>query len=200
MQEDALSGGFNSPSTDSAQAFRGIMEAMAYPGRLKDIWGATPPAPLSKAAGTLLLTLCDAETPVYLAGEADCDAVRAWVAFHTGAPVSDPTQCMFAVGTWAALAPLSSYPIGTAEYPDRAATLIIECPELTTSGAILTGPGIKTSTGLSLPDVDAFQANHALYPLGLDFFFTSDTRIAALPRSSRVLHTQSEATAQEGVF
>ncbi|MCV3273616.1 phosphonate C-P lyase system protein PhnH [Roseobacter sinensis] len=186
MQAETLSGGFADPAIQSAQAFRGVMEAMARPGTVRSISGATPPAPLSGAAGTVLLTLCDPDTPVYLAGEADCDAVRGWLAFHTGAPLAGPSHCMFAVGTWDQLNPLSVYKIGTPEYPDRSATLIVECTELTGSGACLKGPGIKTSSALSVPEVQAFQHNTALFPLGLDFILTCGNTVAALPRSTRV--------------
>lgn len=186
MQAQTLSGGFADPATQSAHAFRCVMEAMARPGTLHDISGAKPPAPLSPAAGAVLLTLCDTETPVYLAGAANCDAVRSWLAFHTGAPLVGPSHCQFAVGTWHAAAPLSAYPIGTSEYPDRSATLIVECPELIDIGEILTGPGIQDKAALSLPEVTAFQSNHALFPLGLDFIFTSGDRLAALPRSTEV--------------
>ena len=116
MQANTLSGGFADPATQSANAFRSVMEAMARPGTIQDIEGAAPPAPLSPAMGAVLLTLCDTETPVYLAGDMDCEAARAWLAFHTGAPFVGPAQCMFAVGKWDALAPLAVYPIGTSEY------------------------------------------------------------------------------------
>jgi alpha-D-ribose 1-methylphosphonate 5-triphosphate synthase subunit PhnH len=174
------------------------MEAMARPGKMQTLTGATPPAPLSVAAGVALLTLCDTETPLYLAGDANCDAVRAWVAFHTGAPITGPSHCMFALGTWEALGPLSAYPIGTPEYPDRSATIIVECADLAADGATLTGPGIRDTANLSLPETQAFQANASLFPLGLDFFFTSDNRIAALPRSTKVSRSRREAVAQEG--
>ena len=186
MQAQTLSGGFADPAIQSAHAFRSVMEAMARPGTLQGINGAAPPAPLSPAAGAVLLTLCDTETPVYLAGDAHCDAVQAWLAFHTGAPLVGPSHCQFAFGTWNALAPLSAYPVGTSEYPDRSATLIVECPALADKGEILTGPGIRDKAALSLPDVAAFQSNHALFPLGLDFIFTSGNRLAALPRSTEV--------------
>lgn len=186
MQAQTLSGGFTDPAIQSAHAFRSIMEAMARPGVIQNITGAAPPAPLSPAAGAALLTLCDTETPIYLAGGADCEAVRAWLAFHTGAPMAGPSHCMFAVGGWQALSPVAQYPIGTPEYPDRSATLIVESPDLSPSGATLTGPGIETTASLSLPDLKAFQSNHALFPLGLDFIFTSGNRLAALPRSTEV--------------
>jgi len=196
MQAEALSGGFDTPAIQSAHAFRAVMEAMARPGTLHTISGATPPAPLSPAAGCLLLTLCDTDTPVYLAGDADCAEVRAWISFHTGAPLTEARSCMFAIGSWAALTPLSAYPVGTSEYPDRSATLIVESPTLSASGATLRGPGIKTHASLSLPEVAAFQANATLFPLGLDFFFTCEDRLAALPRSTRVSapHSVTEDT------
>ena len=197
MQANTLSGGFADPATQSANAFRSVMEAMARPGTIQDIHGAAPPAPLSPAMGAVLLTLCDTETPVYLAGDMDCEAARAWLAFHTGAPFVGPAQCMFAVGKWDALAPLAVYPIGTSEYPDRSATLIVECSELA-AGATLTGPGIKDQATLSLPELEAFQANRTLFPLGLDFIFTCGERLAALPRSTEVSRSSSEAIAQAG--
>ena len=197
MQANTLSGGFADPATQSAHAFRSVMEAMARPGTIQDIEGAAPPAPLSPAMGAVLLTLCDTETPVYLAGDMDCDAVRAWLSFHTGAPFVGPAHCMFAVGKWDALAPLAVYPTGTSECPDRSATLIVECSELA-AGATLTGPGIKDQATLSLPEVEAFQANRTLFPLGLDFIFTCGERLAALPRSTEVSRSSSEAIAQVG--
>ncbi|WP_170327027.1 phosphonate C-P lyase system protein PhnH [Ruegeria arenilitoris] len=181
-----FSGGFDNAPIDAAHAFRAAMTVMARPGEIRLISGAQPPAPLSAAAGTLLLTLCDPETRVHLAGDLDTDAVRQWLTFHTGAPISEAPEADFAVGSWQALGPLSQYRIGTPEYPDRSATLIVECDDLQQAGAELTGPGIKGTAHLSLPNVPTLQANAALYPLGCDFFFTSGDRLAALPRSTQI--------------
>ncbi|MEL6915220.1 MAG: phosphonate C-P lyase system protein PhnH [Pseudomonadota bacterium] len=186
MDAEALSGGFADPARHAAHAFRSVMEAMARPGQLRDVSGAAPPAPLSGAAGAVILTLCDTDTPLYLAGAFDTDAVRRWIAFHTGAPLVGPSQCMFAVGSWQALTPLSSYPLGTSQYPDRSATLIVEVEELRPDGPTLRGPGIADETALSLPEVEAFAENRALFPRGLDFIFTSGHTLAALPRTTRV--------------
>lgn len=186
MDTQALTGGFADPARDAAHAFRSVMEAMARPGHIREIAGAVPPAPLSPAAGAVILTLCDADTPVHLAGDADCEAVRDWIAFHTGAPMAPATDCMFAVGTWAALTPLAPYPLGTSQYPDRSATLIVEMPKLQAEGGVLSGPGIKTTAALSLPESEAFAANRQHFPRGLDFIFTSGTRLAGLPRTTRV--------------
>jgi alpha-D-ribose 1-methylphosphonate 5-triphosphate synthase subunit PhnH len=181
-----LDGGFGDPARDGARAFRAALQVMARPGLIEPITGAVPPAPASPAAGALLLTLCDATTPLYLAPSHDTEAVRGWITFHTGAPFAGPETAMFALGTWQALQPVTRFAIGTAEYPDRSATLIVEVTALTGTGATLTGPGIETAAQLSLPDTAAFQANRRRFPLGFDTYFTCGDRLAGLPRSTRV--------------
>lgn len=186
MQTEALTGGFANPPIDSAAGFRAALNAMARPGKIETVSGGSAPAPVSTAAAVLLLTLCDAETPLYLAPGVDGQAVRDWVAFHIGAPLVEAEQAQFALGDWAALAPLERFRIGTAEYPDRSATLIVEMQGLSNDGASLSGPGIETIAQLSLPEIEAFRANRALFPLGLDFYFCAGERLAALPRSTKV--------------
>ncbi|MEM8732360.1 MAG: phosphonate C-P lyase system protein PhnH [Pseudomonadota bacterium] len=186
MQTDVLGGGFADAPVDAARAFRAAMNAMARPGRIETVTGAVPPAPLSIAAGVLLLMLCDTGTPVYLAGTHDCDTVRDWITFHTAAPFSDADRAAFAVGPWQALPPLESFRQGTSEYPDRSATLIVEMPVLTPAGARLTGPGIQRAAMLNLPDIAAMQRNARYFPLGVDFFLTCTDRLAALPRTTQV--------------
>ncbi|MEM9639433.1 MAG: phosphonate C-P lyase system protein PhnH [Pseudomonadota bacterium] len=186
MQAQTLSGGFSQAPRDAAIAFRAAMRAMAMPGTIENLAGAEGPAPLSTAASVLLLTLCDPDTPVHLAGAHDTQTVRDWITFHTGAPFADPGGASFALGTWAALAPHQAYAVGSAEYPDRAATLIVEMDAVTAEGACISGPGIATETLLSVPDVSFLQANARLYPLGIDMFLTSGSRVAALPRTTKV--------------
>jgi alpha-D-ribose 1-methylphosphonate 5-triphosphate synthase subunit PhnH len=186
MNLSALQGGFAEAAVQSSRAFRAALEAMARPGTLHVINGAAPPAPMSPAAGALLLTLCDSTTPLHLAGAHDCAAVRDWVTFHCGAPLVGAHEASFVLGTWAALQPVTRFAIGLPDYPDRAATLLVETDALTANGARLRGPGIQTTAALSLPEIDAFQANHALFPLGFDCFFTCEARIGALPRSTIV--------------
>jgi alpha-D-ribose 1-methylphosphonate 5-triphosphate synthase subunit PhnH len=100
-----------------------------------------------RRAGALILTLCDGTTPVHLAPSHDSDALRGWITFHTGAPLVGAEAAAFALGTWEALQPLDRFSIGTPEYPDRSATLIVEMPALEATGARLTGPGIETEAG-----------------------------------------------------
>ena len=186
MQTDALTGGFDNAPVQSATAFRAALTALARPGQIEEITGGIAPAPVSPAAATLLLVLCDAETPIHLAGPCETPAMRDWIAFHLGAPLTGPEHAAFALGAWDDLLPLSRFPIGTPDYPDRSTTLIVEMPALSNAGARLSGPGIETYAHLSLPEIAAFQENHMLFPQGLDVFLTCDTRIAGVPRSTIV--------------
>lgn len=186
MNAHALEGGFTEAPVQSARAFREILEAMARPGSIRRLQGARPPQPLSVAAGVALLVLTDPTTKLHLAGPSDCPAVRAWVAFHIGAPLVPAGEADFALGTWEALQPVTRFRIGQPDYPDRSATLIVECMQLVNHGPCLTGPGIETATWLNLPETAAFRANRALFPLGFDTLLTAGDRIAGLPRSTRV--------------
>ncbi|PZQ99838.1 MAG: phosphonate C-P lyase system protein PhnH [Cereibacter sphaeroides] len=186
MTADVLTGGFADAPRDAARAFRAALNALARPGRIEVLAGAVPPAPLSVAAGTLLLTLADGTTPVHLAPSHDRAELRDWLSFHCGAPLVGADRAVFAVGSWEALQPLSRFAIGQPEYPDRSATLIVEVAALEPANAWLSGPGIKGSAELHLPEVETFAANNALFPLGFDCYLTSADRIAGLPRSTKV--------------
>lgn len=192
----ALSGGFGAPSIDAARAFRSVLKAMSRPGLHVPLHAAlVPPRPLSREAAALLLTLTDADTPVWLAHDLNGDAVRPWLAFHTGSPIAtDPAKAMFAVaGKVSDQGYIRSLALGTAEYPDRAATLILDLPSLGEApGLALTGPGIETEETLdpdSLPDgiVAMLMRNAELYPLGVDVILTAPAAVVGLPRSTHVV-------------
>jgi alpha-D-ribose 1-methylphosphonate 5-triphosphate synthase subunit PhnH len=186
MTGAALSGGFADLPVQSARAFRQVLEAMARPGSIRRVGGAAPPAPVSVAAGAVLLTLVDATTRLHLAGAADNPDMRDWVAFHLGAPLVAAEVADFALGTWDALQPVTRFRVGEPDYPDRSATLIVEMDRLVNHGPALAGPGIELATWLNLPETAAFRANRALFPLGFDTILTAGDRLAGLPRSTRV--------------
>jgi alpha-D-ribose 1-methylphosphonate 5-triphosphate synthase subunit PhnH len=81
---------------------------------------------------------------------------------------------------------VARFAIGQPDYPDRAATLIVEMPALSSEGPRLRGPGIDGVATLSLPESAAFIANRGLFPLGFDCFLTAGASVAGLPRSTRV--------------
>ncbi|MEL6574269.1 MAG: phosphonate C-P lyase system protein PhnH [Pseudomonadota bacterium] len=183
-------GGFADPAPQSAAAFRAALEALARPGRIERIGGCRPPAGLSPAAGGLLLSVADADTPVWVPEGAE--DIAAWTLFHTGAPRAlRRGDAAFAAGSWDALMPLTDWPEGTADYPDRATTLIVDVPSLEGGDALrLSGPGIKGATEVApmLPReaVAALAANRARFPLGVDLYLAAGEAVMGLPRSTRV--------------
>ncbi|PPQ31767.1 phosphonate C-P lyase system protein PhnH [Rhodopila globiformis] len=92
----ALLPGFTDAVGDAQACFRLVLDAMAHPGRVHAVRPVPAPAPLGDAAAAVVLTLVDQETPLWL--DADAAAARAWIAFHTGAPVVEaPGRATFAV-------------------------------------------------------------------------------------------------------
>lgn len=181
--------GFQDPVLDAQGCFRTAMEAMARPGRVQEI--APPegvPDGLEPAAAALLLTLVDADTPLWTdAGE----EARGWIAFHCGAPLVRPGDAAFALAT-GVLPPLSLFHDGTDEAPQDGATAILQIRQLVAGeGWRLSGPGIETEHRLrvdGLPDGFAafWEVRRAAFPRGVDLFLCAGTRLAALPRTVRI--------------
>jgi alpha-D-ribose 1-methylphosphonate 5-triphosphate synthase subunit PhnH len=191
-----LEPGFDDPVRGSQAAFRAVLDAMAYPGRivaLPGLLGGPPPAPLGTAAAAIMLTLCDVDTPVWLDAAALSGA--GYLAFHCGAPLAANTaKARFAIIADAATLPsLDGFALGSDEYPERSATLVIEVADLAeTAGAVLRGPGIRGEARLGATGLPArFWAERAalaeLFPRGIDVVFTCDARLAALPRTTQVI-------------
>lgn len=191
----ALAPGFARPMLESQASFRAVLDAMAQPGRIVNLEAAqqfvTVPG-LSPAAAAIALTLCDLETPVWLAEP--YQPAGAWLRFHCGAPlVSDPAAARFAFAPGAAPLPtLGSFDLGTVEFPDRSTTLVLNVDTLGTGAHLtLSGPGIAGKTLLAVAGIDralwdARAALDELFPRGLDLILACGTRAAALPRSTRV--------------
>jgi len=105
--------GFADPVRDSQAVFRAVLDAMARPGRVHEVAApADPPPPLGRAAAAVLLTLVDAETPLFL--DPFAEAARDWVLFHCGAPLAPVERARFALGP----ARLASLTAGTDEEPE----------------------------------------------------------------------------------
>jgi alpha-D-ribose 1-methylphosphonate 5-triphosphate synthase subunit PhnH len=182
--------GFADPVADAQRTFRAVLDALAHPGRLHRLGeGLQPPAPLARATAALLLTLADADTPLWLAPE--FWPARDWTLFHCGAPISDtPATAAFAVA--AALPDFSAFSAGTDEAPEQSATLIVQVAGFHAGQKLrLAGPGLRAPATLTvdgLPDNFAaiWAANHALYPRGIDLVLVADAQVVALPRSVAV--------------
>lgn len=190
--QTSVSRGFPDPVRQSQSVFRAAMQAMSRPGQIVKVQpGITPPLPLSALSAALLLTLCDFETPVWLAPElADTVGVREFLSFHTGARiVTAAADAAFAVVCDGKRMPaIASFAQGTPEYPDRSTTLIISVRTLGTGRWKLTGPGIRGHATVSAEPLPAdfpgqLRANRAQFPRGVDIFLTTPDAIVALPRS-----------------
>lgn len=190
-----LEPGFGDPVQGAQACFRAVLDAMAHPGRIVTLppgLSGSLPVPLGVAAAAVALTLCDIDTPLWLDEAASVAAT--YLAFHCGAPLADdPDAARFAIiADPVVLPPLDRFALGTDEYPERSATLIIEVAGLgDASGVVLRGPGILGEARLGVAGFPARfwrerQGLAELFPRGVDVLFTSGNRLAALPRSTRV--------------
>ncbi len=176
--------------------FRAIMNATARPGSLHPIAGVKDvPVPLGGEAAAIALALFDHDTPVWLDRElAAQPEVAAWLRFHTGAPVvSEPASAAFAlIGDPARLPPFESFGQGSAEYPDRSTTVVLQVASFAEGETLsLTGPGIRDSQPFRAAPLPAdmperITANRSLFPRGVDLLFVAPSQIAAIPRSVRL--------------
>jgi alpha-D-ribose 1-methylphosphonate 5-triphosphate synthase subunit PhnH len=180
--------GFADPVRDAQSVFRAVLGAMSRPGQLFQVaHGLTPPAPLEVATAAVLLTLVDAETPVFLARE--FAEAGEWITFHCGAQLVE-TAAPFAVTT--RMPPLGSLEAGSDEAPESSATLILQVAALGEGDAyVLSGPGLKEPSTLratGLPDdfATVWASNHALFPRGIDLILCASDKLTALPRTVTV--------------
>lgn len=187
-----LTAGFADPSLDAQRCFRAVLEAMSRPGRVQhlDAALAEPPAPLGPAAGAVLLTLADADTPVWI-DDAAAPAAD-WLRFHAGCPlVATAGDAQFALAC-GAMPGFDALAQGTEEAPQDSATLVLQVASLAQGAALrLTGPGIEQAHmlhvgGLPPGFVAAWARNAALFPRGVDVILCAGTALAALPRTLRI--------------
>lgn len=187
--------GFADPVFDAQAAFRTLLGALSRPGEILRLAlaGFLGPERLEPATAVCLLTLADRDTPVWLAGGKNHPAAH-WLAFHAGAVVtSDPAEAAFAALDGASEAPrLCDFPVGEERYPDRSATLIVQCADLRGGPPVqLTGPGIEKTAVMAPRGVrpgfwDEVRANAARFPLGVDLFLAAGESIAGIPRTAQV--------------
>jgi alpha-D-ribose 1-methylphosphonate 5-triphosphate synthase subunit PhnH len=191
-----LSTGFADGVVSAHSTFRSVMDAMARPGSVQKIVAAVgTPWPLMPGTAAIALTLFDHDTPIWLDRRmSETPEVANWLKFHSGAPVvTDPSVCGFAVVVDGATLPdLERFSFGTAEYPDRSTTLILQVESLTQGCAYeLRGPGINGAVVLraKTEPKDLFErlaVNATLFPRGIDVVLVSDDEIVAIPRTTRL--------------
>ncbi|TWI33132.1 phosphonate C-P lyase system protein PhnH [Mesorhizobium tianshanense] len=186
---------FDDPVCDSQAAFRALMNAIAYPGRIELVNRLRDaPPPLHAATATLCLTLADFETPLWIDPHLASTDVLAWLQFHCRAPiVTSPKDARFVLADCRSQVPhLDELHPGEVEYPERSSTLILQVASLSgREGVRWTGPGINGTTTARISTLPRWfwaewAMNSELYPLGADVIFASGEAIVGLPRSVRV--------------
>ncbi len=186
---------FENPAHDSARAFRSILDAMANPGRVYSFRPSVKaPAGLGPEAAAVALVLSDFQSPIWLESDLRTDEILQYIKFHTGAPIVDSkSEAMFAfIDATLAIPCLAGYPMGTQEYPDRSATLVIKAERLTANPDVtFKGPGIQSTRGFSAPHLSpafwsSMIASRTGFPLGMDVIFVGSHQVAALPRSTQI--------------
>jgi len=188
--------GFTHEALGSQAVFRASLNALSYPGRpLKMPLDCALPRQGQGAAAALLLGLLDSDTSLWMSPSVFHSDASPWLRFHTGCKaVEDVRAAQF---VWVALGDslpqMSSLMLGSDAYPDQSATCIIETQGLDTNveDLFLEGPGIEGKRALKvlgLPDafLEQWTDNHAIFPRGVDVFFTDSTHIVGLPRSTRI--------------
>lgn len=207
--------GFADPVHDAQACFRAVLEAMALPCRTVSMPAVPPTAYLNTTLPSALLAglvgvalaLCDADTPVWLDESLDTPAMRRHLRFHCGCPlVTDAKDAAFVfIGNARSMPRLGRFSAGTAEYPDRSATLVIGV--LWDKAGMLcsaSGPGVSpqlhpagllfSPAGLPFWFWNDWADNHAAYPLGVDVVFIGanpvregEALVAGLPRTTTVI-------------
>ncbi|WP_096315224.1 phosphonate C-P lyase system protein PhnH [Escherichia coli] len=158
---------FMLPVQDAQHSFRRLLKAMSEPGvivalhQLKRGW-----QPLNIATTSVLLTLADNDTPVWLSTFAVTDEA-----------ISSEQ--------------LNALSSGTAVAPEAGATLILQVVSLSGGRMLrLTGAGIAEERMIApqLPECilhELTERPHP-FPLGIDLILTCGERLLAIPRTTHV--------------
>ena len=177
--------GFAQPVADAQSCFRAVLDAMSHPGRIVAAGeGVRAPPPLAPATAAVLLTLADAETPVWL--DAEAAPATDWLRFHCGSTLAEAEVAPFAVCL--RLPPLTLFDWGSHDGPETSATVILQLAGFEAGPRLrLSGPGLRQpeTVRLGLPEgfVADWRANHAAFPRGVDMVLCAGTQLVALPRS-----------------
>lgn len=163
------------------ETFLALMWSLSYPGRPYNL-------PSTSAFGLIAQTLLDLETSFYTP-----DAALTQQLSHTGAralPIEQAAYHFYAQCGPQELADISRAAVGTMQYPDEAATLMIGCTLGTGTRLTWRGPGIKEQAHLMIGGVPAefwaLRESVCRFPLGWDIYFVDGAQVVGLPRSTQV--------------
>ncbi|SIN75163.1 phosphonate C-P lyase system protein PhnH [Halodesulfovibrio marinisediminis] len=193
MNSQQILSGFINPVQNSQQWYRVILNAMSRPGNVyipESIEAfSNNPKLCHKTTASIALTLFDNDTTIWL--QSPEENLSRWLQFHCGCPLTDlPEEAAFALITdGSSLPDLTQFAIGTADFPDRSTTLIIQVSSLAEGDTIkLSGAGIATTktlkvSGLNASFWNAQETNSALFPQGFDTILAAPDGVICIPRT-----------------
>lgn len=183
---------------DSQRDFRLIMDGMARPGevRVLDAGKLEPPSGFHGASALVAFCLLDSEVSHHCSGfPAD---VSDYLRRNTSSPETKVTEADFVfLADASRLADLAVVKTGELEYPELAATVVLQVTRLEGhpfEGSLIvttSGPGVDGSrqfhvAGLDAPFLTLLRNINEEFPLGLDLILTAGEKIVCLPRSQRL--------------
>lgn len=185
--------GFEDLALDSQAVFRQVLSAMSRPGEIHVTASAIEvPEGLHPGAAAVLLALLDQDTRLWLSPAFANGVAGAYLRFHTGCILTDnPFAADFVLASPGELPRLSELSLGSEEYPERSATVVLQVEGLSNdAGWSLRGPGIDGHAKLDIKGLEEsflpiWHESQLHFPCGVDLIFTSADRIAAMPRTTR---------------
>lgn len=192
----SIPAGFSRPVFESQSTFRSILEAMSRPGSMVPLpVQAEGPRGWSGGMASVVLTLCDMDTPVWLDGKAGTDDALRFLRFHCACPLTDaPAKSSFAVVmSHASMPPLIAFSQGSAEYPETSTTVLLATDFDAPAGETISvmGPGVDGTGRLPLSWLPpgfaaAWRDNGCLFPRGVDLILVGQAHVVGLPRTLRM--------------
>lgn len=187
------------PVHDTQHAFRGLLEAVSFPGRLVDLealaapWaGRFPGCGLPPSLLLAAAAVCDHDSPyATVGGSGLAEALADWCAAAPSA-WCEARQVVSAADDGALADVLGRVGSGTLGDPHRGAMVLALTDDLE-AGTPMTwaGPGLREPSVVVVPPGDRWlavrQERCAEFPLGFDlWWFDRRGRVRALPRSTRL--------------
>ncbi len=184
---------FENPVYTSQLVFRNILSALSEPG----IWQTLPECEtlpeFESSTMSVLFTLLDADTVLWLPKAKQTEAVQTNLTFHCGCKItSQQEMAQFAIYDLEKFLNDDNIVLsmGNDRYPDLSATVILQIPEsVDLTSVIWRGPGIENARECQLPLPKKFwdkRQKFIAFPRGIDFIFTQGNRVMGLPRSTRI--------------
>ena len=186
---------------DAQQHFRVILDAMARPGNISQLWHPQlqPPADMPVAAAATAMALLNADVSFCVVD--DSESLKShYISLNTAANATDVSQADFIfMSGHTNTAVIAQAKTGTLPYPEEGATLIVWVEQLSATyipqalAITLTGPGIENQQqvfikGISLNLLNALHLQNTEFPLGVDAIFTdAQNLLLCIPRSSKMI-------------